>query len=207
MASATTEPVGLVGQVSRSLNAPVRRASGPRVAAKRLESANEPSRTKAADVGAVSGSNASGAVEDRSLPSALALQSRALVGRSCAAQLADGHHCGATRLRDDDYCFWHSPDHAQEAENARRLGGLRRRREKTITAVYDLDSLGSVDGIRRVLDIVVADALGLENSVGRSRVLIAAAMAATRLLELDEIGTRQALLALPAGEDEETRRA
>jgi hypothetical protein len=58
-----------------------------------------------------------------------------------------------------------------------------------------------------VLDIVVADALGLENSVGRSQVLIAAAMAATRLLELEKIGTRQALLALPAGEDEETRRA
>jgi hypothetical protein len=46
-----------------------------------------------------------------------------------------------------------------------------------------------------VLDIAVADALGLENSVARSRVLIAAAMAATRLLEIGEIETRQAVLA------------
>ena len=54
---------------------------------------------------------------------------------------------------------------------------------------------------------VVADALGLENSVGRSRVLIAAVMPATRLLEVDEIEARQAVLALPAGEAQETRRA
>jgi hypothetical protein len=159
----------------------------------------------------VAGSNVLTATLDRALPSALALQSRALVGRTCAFELADGQRCRATPLRDEDYCFWHSPDHAQEAENARRLGGLRRRREKTITSVYELEGLGSVDGIRRVLDIVVADALGLENSVGRTRVLIAAAMAATRLLEVEELETRRALLAadlaLPAGEDEETRRA
>lgn len=98
-------------------------------------------------------------------------------------------------MRGDAYCFWHSPDHVQEAENARRLGGLRRRREKTIASVYELEGLGSVDGIRRVLDIVVADALGLDNSVARSRVLIAAVMAATRLLEVEQLDARQAFLA------------
>jgi hypothetical protein len=118
-----------------------------------------------------------------------------LVGRTCAFELTDGHACRATPLRDERYCFWHSPEHAQEAAEARRLGGLRRRRERTITTVYELEGLGSVDGIRRVLDIAVADALGLENSVARSRVLIAAAMAATRLLEIGEIETRQAVLA------------
>ena len=94
--------------------------------------------------------------------------------------------CRATPLRDEVYCFWHSPEHAIEADQARRLGGLRRRREKTITAVYELEGLGSAVGIRRVLDIAVADALGLENSVARARVLIAAAMAATRLLEIED---------------------
>jgi hypothetical protein len=59
-----------------------------------------------------------------------------------------------------------------------------------------------------VLDIAVADAFGLENSVARSRVLIAAVMAATRLLEIGEIETRQAVLATEvptcAGDHEET---
>jgi hypothetical protein len=98
-------------------------------------------------------------------------------------------------MRDEPYCFWHSPEHATEATEARRLGGLRRRREKTVGAVYDLEGLGSVNGIRRVLDIVVADALGLENSVARSRLLIMAAVAATRLLEVEDTDVRGAILA------------
>jgi hypothetical protein len=145
---------------------------------------------------------------DRGLPTALALQSRALVGRACTFELPDGQRCRATPLRDEPYCFWHSPDHAQEAAEARRLGGLRRRREKTITTVYELESLATVDGIRRVLDIAVADALGLENSVSRARVLIAAAMAATRLLEVGDLETKQALVDADVGlftDDEETR--
>lgn len=85
---------------------------------------------------------------------------------------------------------------------------LHRRRERSITAAYDLEGLGSVDGIRRVLDIVVADSLALENSVGRSRVLIAAAMAATRILEVEELEGGRALLATEvapcSGEDDET---
>jgi hypothetical protein len=100
---------------------------------------------------------------------------------------------------DDPYCFWHSPEHAAKAVEARRLGGLRRRREKAVGAVYDLEGLGSVDGIRRVLDIVVADALGLENSVARSRILITAAMAATRLLEVEDTDVRSAMLANDVG--------
>jgi hypothetical protein len=109
--------------------------------------------------------------------------------------MSEGQRCRATPMRDEPYCFWHSPDHAAEAVEARRLGGLRRRREKTVGAVYELEGLGSVDGIRRVLDIVVADALGLENSVARSRILITAAMAATRLLEVEDTDVRGAILA------------
>jgi hypothetical protein len=126
----------------------------------------------------------------------------------CAYELTDGKSCRATPLRDEPYCFWHSPDHAEEAAEARRLGGLRRRRERAITTVYELDGLGTVDGIRRVLDIAVADALGLENSVARSRVLIAAVMAATRLLEiggfegirLEHLADQRELLRLPVGD-------
>jgi hypothetical protein len=45
----------------------------------------------------------------------------------------------------------------------------------------------SVDGIRRVLDIAIADTLALDNSVARSRVLMAAAMAAARLIEVEAL--------------------
>jgi hypothetical protein len=165
------------------------------VRAKQEASANEPTPDVAPHVGAVPGSHALTAIGERPLPTALSLLNRTTVGRVCTFEPSGGRPCRARPLRDEPYCFWHSPDHAEEAAEARRLGGLRRRREKTITSVYELEGLGSVEGIRRVLDIAVADALALENSIARSRVLIAAAMAAAKLLEVAENETREALLA------------
>ncbi len=197
----------MAGRDSLHGNEPTTDAPGARVRAQRQGSANEPTPAGLADVGPVSGPIAP-LNQGRPLPTSLALQSRALLGRTCAFEMADGQCCRATPLRDEEYCFWRSPEHAQEAENARRLGGLRRRREKTITSAYDLEGLSSVDGIRRVLDIAIANTLGLENSVARSRVLIAAAMAATRLLEVEGLDGRPALLATGvapcSGQDDET---
>jgi hypothetical protein len=197
----------MAGRDSLHGNEPTTDAPGARVLANRPASGNRATLAKVADVGPVSGPTAQ-VNQGRPLPTSLALQSRALLGRTCAFEMAAGQSCRATPLRDERYCFWHSPEHAQEAENARRLGGLRRRREKTITSAYDLEGLSSVDGIRRVLDIAIADTLGLENSVARSRVLIAAAMAATRLLEVEGLDGRPALLATRvapcSGQDDET---
>jgi hypothetical protein len=112
------------------------------------------------------------------------------MSRRCAFASSDGRHCGAAPLRECIYCFLHDPDRAEEAAEARRLGGLRRRREGTFGVIYDLTALDSVDGIRRLLDIVVADGLGLENGIGRLRVLIAAATAALKILEVRDLEAR-----------------
>jgi hypothetical protein len=82
---------------------------------------------------------------------------------------------------------------------ARRLGGLRPRREKTVSGAYDFEGLGSVDAIRRILEIATIDVLGLENSVVRARVLISAAQAATKLLETGELEARIASLEAATG--------
>jgi hypothetical protein len=76
-------------------------------------------------------------------------------------------------MRGEELCFWHDPDHADEAEQARRLGGQRRRREKITEGAYDLEGLDTVAGIRRLLHLTILDTLGLENSVSRSRALFA----------------------------------
>ena len=44
----------------------------------------------------------------------------------------DGRLCRAIPLRDRPYCFWHDPDSEEKAAEARRLGGLRRRRGKAL---------------------------------------------------------------------------
>ncbi len=112
-----------------------------------------------------------------------------MVVKHCAGTRSDGSECRTWPLKGERYCLFHSPDHGKEAAEARRLGGLRRRREKTVAAAYELAGLGSVEDIRRVLEIAVLDALGLENSVARVRVLIACAAVATKLLEADELAS------------------
>jgi hypothetical protein len=111
--------------------------------------------------------------------------------RACSAATKTGQQCGATPLHDADVCFWHSPEHAEEAAAARKLGGQRRRRESTLAGAFDVDGLDSVAGIRRVLEIVTFDGLSMEsNSVARGRLLIAAAQALTKLLEVGELEQR-----------------
>ncbi len=91
-------------------------------------------------------------------------------------------------------CFAHDPERATEAAEARRLGGLRRRKEGTIAVAYDLPGLDSVEGIRRLLDIVVTDGIGLDNGIARLRVLISAAGTAITLLRTGELEERLTVL-------------
>ena len=88
------------------------------------------------------------------------------------------------------YCFAHDPERAEEAADARRLGGLRRRKEGTIAVAYDLPGLDTVAGIRRLLDIVVTDGVGLDNGIARLRVLISTAVAAMNLLKVGDLEER-----------------
>ena len=110
--------------------------------------------------------------------------------RACSARTKTGDRCGATPMREGDVCFWHDPEHADAAAEARRLGGLRRRKEGTIAGAYDFEGLGSVPEIRRLVEIVVTDALSMENSIARGRLLIAGAQAAAKLLEVGELEAR-----------------
>src|SRR3990172_558117 len=122
-----------------------------------------------------------------------------MLGRPCALELADGRRCRAPPLRDGPACFWHAPEREEEAAEARRLGGLRRRREKTVAGAYDFAGLGTIESIRRILEIATIDALGLENSIVRARVLISAALAAAKLLETGELEDRLAALEAAVG--------
>jgi hypothetical protein len=117
-----------------------------------------------------------------------------MVVTRCAGRLPDGHRCRAWPLHGEAFCLWHSPEREEEATEARRLGGLRRRREKTLASAYDFTGLGDVASIRRLLEVAAFDALGLENSIARWRVLIAAAGSAISLLRAGELEERMAAL-------------
>ncbi len=87
-------------------------------------------------------------------------------------------------------CFMHDPEHAQEAAEARELGGRRRKRESTISAAFDFEGLDNVPKLRRLLEIVGVDLLGLENSIPRGRAIISLVQAAAKLLEVGEYEER-----------------
>jgi len=117
-----------------------------------------------------------------------------VIRRRCAYAKTDGEPCAMAPLHERPYCFAHDPERAAEAAEARRLGGLRRRKEGTIAVAYDLPGLDTVAGIRRLLDIVVTDGIGLDNGIPRLRALISTAVAATNLLKVGEFEERLAAL-------------
>ncbi len=117
-----------------------------------------------------------------------------MLGRRCAFEMPGGRPCQATPGRGSRFCFWHDPDKADDLADAQRLGGIRRKRERTVAAAYDFTGLGSVEAIRRILEIATLDALGLENSIARGRLLISAAQVAAKVLETGELADRIAAL-------------
>ena len=122
-----------------------------------------------------------------------------MIGRNCTQVLPDGRLCRATPLRDGSFCFWHDPASAEEAAEARRLGGLRRRREKALSGAFDFAGLGTIEAIRRILEVATIDALALDNGIARCRVLISATLAAAKLLETGELEARLAILEAAGG--------
>ena len=110
--------------------------------------------------------------------------------RYCTAIKSDGQPCRAAPLRDAAYCFLHAPDRAEDAAKAQHAGGIRRRREGTLGVVYDLQGLETVAGIRRVLEIALGDALSFDPGVERSRILVAVANSAMKLLDPTDVAAR-----------------
>ena len=112
---------------------------------------------------------------------------------TCSARTRDGSPCGATPMRDQPFCFWHHPDHKVESVEARRLGGLHRRREKTLEGAYDLhEGFRSVDAILRFVEIAALDLLGMDASVARSNAMFRGALVAAKLLEVGDLEQRLA---------------
>jgi hypothetical protein len=119
---------------------------------------------------------------------------RSLPLNTCRYIREDGSPCRSAPMKGEDFCFWHSPAHSEEADEARRLGGLRRRRERTVAGAYEFAGLATIADIRRLLEVATIDTLSLDNSVARSRTLAYLAQTALKCLEVGELDDRLALL-------------
>jgi hypothetical protein len=117
-----------------------------------------------------------------------------VMAKGCRGLTRAGSRCQAPPGRDREFCFWHDPEHTEAAAEARRLGGLRRRREGTLQGAYELDGVDSVTGLRRYLEVALYELMGLENSVARSRAIFCGVLAAAKLLEVGEMEERLAAI-------------
>ena len=117
-----------------------------------------------------------------------------LMRRTCKYRKPNGQECRAAPLRNSAYCFMHDPSVAAERAEARRLGGLRRRREKATSEVYDWTGIQRIEEIQRILKVAIVDTLGLDNSPARSRTLGYLASLSLKALEVAELEQRVAAL-------------
>ena len=116
---------------------------------------------------------------------------------ACQALKENGRPCRAPALRAGSACFWHAPESREAAAEARRLGGLRRRREGAIGGAYALEGFRTGADLQRVLELALADTLELENSVPRTRALARLVAVAARVKATSEWEAR--LRALEVG--------
>ena len=113
-----------------------------------------------------------------------------MVNRGCSFEMPDGLACRAPALRGKTICYWHDPDKAEEAAESRRIGGLHRRKARSVATIYDFSGLRTIESAQRLLETAAIETLALENSIARNRALISAAAGAGKLIEAGDLADR-----------------
>src|SRR5450759_4130419 len=113
-----------------------------------------------------------------------------MVNRGCTFEMPDGLLCRAPAMRGQNHCSLHDPDKAEEAAESRRIGGLHRRKARSVASIYDFSGLRTIEGAQRLLETAAIETLALENSIQRNRTLISAAAGAGKLIEAGDLETR-----------------
>ena len=107
----------------------------------------------------------------------------------CQAITKTGRECGNNTLKDEPYCFTHSPSRAAERASARKLGGMRRGSHAGDTSSLPA-KVKTDEDVLSLLDYVLAEVAALDNGIPRARALIALAGGYLQALEVGEVEER-----------------
>ena len=116
----------------------------------------------------------------------------------CTATNEAGQPCQAAALTDGEYCFMHDPASAGERAEARKRGGVNRRRAKSSDS--ETVTLEGPADLLLVLEQAINDVLMMENSHQRARTLGYLCEKALKALEVAELAERVEALEQMAGE-------
>lgn len=117
-----------------------------------------------------------------------------MAGRACTYVMPEGRTCRATPLRDAPFCFWHSPDTADELAEARRTGGFHRRKKRAVATIYGFSGLRTIEDLQTLLETLVTETMALDNSLSRNRTAGAFVTIGAKLLETGDLALRIAAL-------------
>jgi len=74
------------------------------------------------------------------------------------------------------------------------MGGLHRRKKRTVATIYGFGGLRSIEDHQALLETISVETLALENSIARNRAIDAFVATGARLLELGDLAARVASL-------------
>jgi hypothetical protein len=123
-----------------------------------------------------------------------------MVGGACSFEMPDGRACRAAPLRGESFCFWHSPDTADDLAEARRMGGLHRRKKRTVATIYGFGGLRSIEDHQALLETVVIETMTLENSIARNSAVTRMIATGAKLIELGDLAGRIAAIEATLGQ-------
>jgi len=111
------------------------------------------------------------------------------MAQHCKAKTKSGAPCQAWAGQ-DGYCFFHSPARRKAQSAARKLGGYNRQTQPGGDWEQAPTKIRTLEDVLTVLDFALADALQLENSIARGRLLVAMANAYSGAIKVSEFEKR-----------------
>jgi hypothetical protein len=117
-----------------------------------------------------------------------------MAGKPCKATKTNGQPCGGYSVGDGDYCYMHEPTRAKERAEARKQGGYNRRTAHAGDSSKLPAQVRTVADVYTLLDYTMLETIALDNSIIRTRALIALSECYLHALEVGELEARIAVL-------------
>jgi hypothetical protein len=108
----------------------------------------------------------------------------------CKAKTTTGQPCKAQAIKGGKFCFIHDPTQGKKRAAARKRGGQRRRTPHAGNPEFIPAQVRTIDDVLKVLDYALAEAMPLENSVQRGRLLVSIAGAFVEVIKVGELESR-----------------
>jgi hypothetical protein len=116
------------------------------------------------------------------------------MAKHCKAKTKSGQPCRMKPIGGGDYCFTHSPGTRRAQAEARKKGGQARHTPHFADPVILPAKVETLPDAHQILTYTLAEVAGMDNSIGRARVLLALFDSFVKSFEIGELEQRIAAL-------------